>query len=540
MPAAKVIKNVVDRSNYVPATAGVTAFLTLDAVRGPEEAVLVTNQREFLDRFTSNGEITRSLPVGYFTALAYLAKSNQLYIRRVNGAGVEVAGAGGLAATGDPSTLVDLDSNAAQQTTSIETFSAIIGNSPSWDSNVPVYDELIEREVSFFASDGGAWANGFTLSITETPLIEGYETDKAYTIVVSNSDGQVQESFLVSFNVDKKDNYGNNIYFADVIKNSNIIKVTAAFEAPRTDTAIPLETASFSLSGGLDATSPLVPADAIAALDDGDGLEVRLWLNGGYTDVAFQKALVAKAEVDCESFAILTVPYDIEQSKSATTIVTWAKDTLNVNSTQATAPICGWLEIAVQGSGTSNSTTRFVSPDGYVAANMSQMMINRNWWNIVAGFDNGIITSPISVLNRWSQGNLDTLVDGVVNPIASFSGEGIVLWGQRTATPFPTSLDRINVSLLLMFITVASKIFLRPFLFRDNTQTTLDEIQNGLILFGDNLKANAGVYNYRVEIISTDEDKDNYCVTVNFYVEPVKGIEKIVLNQVVVNTGELS
>lgn len=662
MPAARVIKNVVDRSNYVPASAGVSAFLALDAVRGPSEAVLVTNQREFIERFTGDGEVARNLPVGYFTALAYLAKSNSLYIRRVNGAGVEFASAGGdavpatagtlvgeaqdeatmvaavsavtdaeigftldgnlnattpidftgvtsgddiaailataigvtvtfsngaftltsnttgavsgisdltdaggtpvtsllglnaadnitvsggaaaSAESGDPA-LIDrneLDAVSAQSITSALTATAIVGNTPAWDEANPVYTELNEVEVSFFAADGGAWANGWQVSMVETPLAAGFETDKAYTITVTNIAGEVVESFLVSFNQNKKNNFGDGIYFADVLKNSRTILVTASAAAQRTDASLPATDANFVLSAGSDATGPLVPATAIAALNDGDGLDIRLWLNGGYTDVGFQKALVAKAEEDCESFAILTVPYDVEQSGSAPAIVSWAKDTLNVNSTQASAPIAGWLEIAVPGSGLTVQNTRFVSPDGYVAANLSQMMTNQNWWDIVAGFDNGILTAPISVLNRWSQGNLDTLVDGIVNPIASFSGEGIVLWGQRTATPFPTALDRMNVSLLLMFITVAVKRFLRPFLFRPNVQSTLDEIESGLVLFGDNIKANLGVYDYRVEIISTDADKDNYCATVNFYVEPVKGIEKIVLNEVVVNTGELS
>jgi len=393
---------------------------------------------------------------------------------------------------------------------------------------------------TWLTADGGTWANGWTVSLELTPLAVGYEAARAYTITVNNPEGEIVETFLVSFEPGKTDTFGQNIYFADVLKTSNTIRVTASDETLSTATNFDQVTAfdtdySVTLLGGVDASGPMLPADAINALDDGDGLNIRLWLNGGYTNVAFQKAMVAKAEEDCKSFAFLTVPKALSATGDTTQINTWISDELNVNSTQAFAPIVGWLEVATLGGG-----TRFVSPDGYVAGNFSRVMTNKNFWDIVAGFDNGIVSEPISVDNRYNQAKLDVLVDGGANPIASFPGEGIVLWGQRTATSFPSALDRANVSLLLMFITIQAEAFLRPFLHRANTEQTRDEIQTGLILFGDNLKANAGVFDYRVEVEANDADIDNYCANVRFFVEPVKGIEKLVLNQIVVNTGELS
>ena len=670
MPAARIIKRVVNRSNYVPASSGVAGYLVLDALRGPSEPVLVTTQREFLDTFTVNGELSRNLDDGYFSAIAYLQKSNQLYVRRVNGAGVEFAQLGGAGTTATAGTLtgtsvteatvvatlgatpvtdgefditvdgvvqnvtgVDFtgDTSGADLAATLE--AAITGVTIAWDSvnnwflvtsattgatsaisnltdpggvgtfvgtdlglvagtavpgnpavagsgdpalldlqnldsaaarlitstatvdvvtrhvqvgtvddlSLPlVDDELYTRTVSIFAADGGAWANGWSVSVELTALDSGYEPARAYTISVNNAEGELIESFLVSFDPNKTDNFGQNIYFADVLKTSKTILVTASDEvqsaaaslAEITTPTIPYTTI---FSGGVDATGPMLPADAISALDDGDGLDIRLWLNGGYTNVSFQKALVAKAEEDCKSFAFLTVPKDVDATGDTTQINTWISDTLNVNSTQAFAPIVGWLEVATLGGG-----TRFVSPDGYVAGNFSQVMTNKNFWDIVAGFDNGVISAPISVSTRYNQAKLDVLVDGGANPIASFPGEGIVLWGQRTATMFPSALDRANVSLLLMFITIQAEAFLRPFLHRANTEQTRDEIRTGLILFGDNIKANAGVFDYRVEVEATPQDIDNYCATVRFYVEPVKGIEKLILEQIVVNTGELS
>jgi len=55
-------------------------------------------------------------------------------------------------------------------------------------------------------------------------------------------------------------------------------------------------------------------------------------------------------------------------------------------------------------------------------------------WFAPAGLNRGGIVGAVSVLNRLTHAERDTLYEGKVNPIASFPGEGIVAFGQKNFT----------------------------------------------------------------------------------------------------------
>jgi hypothetical protein len=88
MGSAKVIKQEIDLSTRVPSFPGVYGGIVIPATKGPvDENVLVTNETQFLDKFTPDSRVDVGMSVGYFSALAYLQKSNKLWVRRVvNGA----------------------------------------------------------------------------------------------------------------------------------------------------------------------------------------------------------------------------------------------------------------------------------------------------------------------------------------------------------------------------------------------------------------------------------------------------------------------
>jgi hypothetical protein len=71
-------------------------------------------------------------------------------------------------------------------------------------------------------------------------------------------------------------------------------------------------------------------------------------------------------------------------------------------------------------------------------------------WFAPAGLNRGGIVGAVSVLNRLTHAERDTLYEGKVNPIASFPGEGIVAFGQKTLQDRASALDRINVRRLLI------------------------------------------------------------------------------------------
>ena len=64
-------------------------------------------------------------------------------------------------------------------------------------------------------------------------------------------------------------------------------------------------------------------------------------------------------------------------------------------------------------------------------------------WFAPAGLNRGGITGAVSVLNRLTHAERDTLYENKVNPIAAFPGQGIVAFGQKTLQDKASALDRI-------------------------------------------------------------------------------------------------
>ena len=71
-------------------------------------------------------------------------------------------------------------------------------------------------------------------------------------------------------------------------------------------------------------------------------------------------------------------------------------------------------------------------------------------WFAPAGLNRGGVPSVIRSERRLQQTDRDTLYNNNVNPLATFPGAGVVVWGQKTLQRKPTSLDRVNVRRLLI------------------------------------------------------------------------------------------
>jgi hypothetical protein len=70
-------------------------------------------------------------------------------------------------------------------------------------------------------------------------------------------------------------------------------------------------------------------------------------------------------------------------------------------------------------------------------------------WFAAAGYTRGIVNS-IKARKKLTQEDRDTLYQGRINPIATFSDVGTVIWGNKTLQVRESALDRINVRRLLL------------------------------------------------------------------------------------------
>ena len=141
---------------------------------------------------------------------------------------------------------------------------------------------------------------------------------------------------------------------------------------------------------------------------------------------------------------------------------------------------------------------------------------------------------------RLTQDERDTLYEGRVNPIATFPGEGVCIWGQKTLQAKPSALDRVNVRRLLIrmkkFIAASSRFLV----FEQNTEATRQKFLNIVNPFLEQIQSNSGLTSFRVvmdETNNTPDTIDRNQLIGQIFIQPARTAEFIVLDFTVLPTG---
>jgi hypothetical protein len=161
-------------------------------------------------------------------------------------------------------------------------------------------------------------------------------------------------------------------------------------------------------------------------------------------------------------------------------------------------------------------------------------------WFAPAGLNRGGIPSVVRAERRLQQSDRDTLYDGNVNPLATFPGNGVVAFGQKTLQRKQTSLDRVNVRRLL----IALKGFIgnvsRELVFEQNTAVTRNRFLSQVNPYLESVVQRQGLFAFKVTMDDTNNTADvidrNQLVG-TIYIQPTKTAEFIVLNFNILPTG---
>ena len=161
-------------------------------------------------------------------------------------------------------------------------------------------------------------------------------------------------------------------------------------------------------------------------------------------------------------------------------------------------------------------------------------------WFAPAGLNRGGIPQATGVLDRLTIADRDNLYLGRVNPIASFPGQGICVWGQKTLQIKHSALDRINVRRLLIalkkFIAASSKYLV----FEQNVATTRNRFLSIVNPYLESVQQRSGLYAYKVvmdETNNTADIIDNNQLYGQIYLQPAKTAEFIILDFNILPTG---
>ena len=161
-------------------------------------------------------------------------------------------------------------------------------------------------------------------------------------------------------------------------------------------------------------------------------------------------------------------------------------------------------------------------------------------WFAPAGLNRGGIVGAVSVLNRLTHSERDTLYEGKVNPIAQFPGEGIVAFGQKTLQDKASALDRINVRRLMIKVKKYIASTSRYLVFEQNTSQTRSRFLNTVNPYLEGIQQRQGLYAFRVvmdESNNTPDVIDRNILAGQIFLQPTKTAEFIVLDFNILPTG---
>ena len=161
-------------------------------------------------------------------------------------------------------------------------------------------------------------------------------------------------------------------------------------------------------------------------------------------------------------------------------------------------------------------------------------------WFAPAGLNRGGITTAIQAQRKLTQGERDTLYDSNVNPIATFPGQGVTVFGQKTLQKKSSALDRINVRRLLIRLRKFIASSSRYLVFEQNTVTTRNRFLNIVNPFLTNVQQNSGLSAFKVvmdDSNNTPDVVDRNQLVGQIFIQPTRTAEFIVLDFVVQPTG---
>ena len=161
-------------------------------------------------------------------------------------------------------------------------------------------------------------------------------------------------------------------------------------------------------------------------------------------------------------------------------------------------------------------------------------------WFAPAGLNRGGLIGAVSVLNRLTQSEKDTLYEAKVNPIVQFPGQGIVVFGQKTLQDKPSALDRINVRRLLLTVRKYIASTSRYLVFEQNTSTTRNRFLNIVNPYLESIQQRQGLYAFRVVMDDTNNTPDvidRNIMKGAIYLKPTKTAEFIQIDFNILPTG---
>ena len=187
-----------------------------------------------------------------------------------------------------------------------------------------------------------------------------------------------------------------------------------------------------------------------------------------------------------------------------------------------------------------NDVYRFVPMNGDTAGLCAHTDGVADPWFSPAGFNRGNVRGAIKLSYNPSQGERDQLYRFRVNPVVNFPGQGVVLFGDKTALTKPSAFDRINVRRLFLVLEKAIATAAKFQLFEFNDEFTRAQFRNLVEPFLRDVQGRRGITDFSVVADGTNNtgeviDRNEFIGDI--FIKPSRSINFITLNFIATRTG---
>ena len=317
---------------------------------------------------------------------------------------------------------------------------------------------------------------------------------------------------------------------------------------------------TLAMQGGSDGMNPATIRNMGSNIAASNVFGFNLSTGGSAGSVAFTKAINILSNQDAYDMNLLVIPGVLYQYHSAVVqnainMVTDRGDTFYImDSTEENSTVSNAVNTVVgldaNYAGTYYPWVRvidpdlnrpmFVPPSVVIPGVFSFNDANGAEWTAPAGLQRGLTSTVIDVKNYLSKPETDVLYDGRVNPIISFPGQGIVVWGQKTLQLRHSALDRINVRRLLIALKKFIASSSRYLVFEGNTTVTRNKFLSIVNPYLESVIQKQGLYAARVVMDDSNNTSDvidrNQLVGA-IYLQPTRTAEYIILDFNIMPTG---
>ena len=382
--------------------------------------------------------------------------------------------------------------------------------------------------------------------------ITGFDTDTAG----NRTKGVIETFARMSKNPIAKDAQGSSDYYPDVIyRGSNFIYWTDHISAgsnwgsDTTTTYTDVDTITIdTLTGGTDDYA-VTAGELELAYDkfaDTESVDVNLVLGGPSSAVANTAAAMdthvtmltslVEGRKDCVAFVS---PY-----RAATVGV--ASSVTQTENVKVGFDLCPSSSYVVFDSGYKymydkySDVYRFVPLNGDTAGLCAHTDGVRDPWFSPAGFNRGNVRGAIKLSYNPTKGERDILYRARVNPVVNFPGQGVVLFGDKTALSKPSAFDRINVRRLFLVLEKAIATASKFQLFEFNDEFTRAQFRNLVEPFLRDVQGRRGIIDFKVVCDGTNNtgeviDRNEFMGDI--FIKPNRSINFITLNFIATRTG---